>query len=420
MSQHSGTSKSLVEKYGQLLRLDGAGTGDERRAGLEGPSKTAGPGIEMTERGIKDYVERIHARLKKFAEKYYGNEAAEESDKQIDAICESISVGLALLRNKDEEGLKRNPKAVSGLEEVIIGDGSRPMYMIENNRVDTQSAIGLESQNGNPIWEGYIESAMEYEGLVEMIPSVGLLRSRVAPLRLYGTAFLVAPDLIMTNRHVWNQIANNHQGRYNEVCVDFQYESSHRSENRIRRLDKLEFLGADRARPEVDVDVALISLTGQSAFHQTPFEIYSSEWRNSDERSLLVFVIGHPKIPTNRTQLERFLSGTSYVKRLCPGASVHEKSGEPILHDASTTVTCSGAVLIPVEPSSLIPVKTSSKKALGIHFGGEDIQPNVMANKAHAFCDILDEESTAESPAQSGTLRQILSDFGAGFRDSDL
>jgi V8-like Glu-specific endopeptidase len=410
MSQDFGSSKSLVEKYSQLLQLESGAKSRDRQGGLEGNSETVTPAIEMTERGIKDSIEKMNSRLKKFAAKYYGSDRADESQKQIDTICGNIAQGLELLRNKDEEGLKSNPKAVSGLEEVIIGDGSRPMYMIQQDEVDLDSATSLVLANGNPIWEPIIQDAYSLGGLREVMPSVGVLRSRVDRSDPYGTAFLVAPNLVMTNKHVWDQIYNQHDERYDEVVVDFQYEVNNRTGQKIRQLESVVFLGfGDRMSPVIDV--ALFSLNGEATFDQTPFDIHAGRWlRLGKERK--VFVIGHPEIPKNKTDLQRFLSGTSFVKRLCPGEAIHHMKGKPIYHNASTTEMCSGAVVVSCD--------NSSRVAIGIHHGYETLQNRQMTNLAHALQEILDKKSTTESTALNGTLRQILENFGAQFDETDL
>jgi hypothetical protein len=407
MSQDSAGAKSWVEKYGRLLGLEDGGRRGDGSGGLEANSDKEIPAMDMTNGGINDAMERIDASLKRFAAKYYGNQSSEEIGKQIEKICRNISEGLELLRKKDEEGLKRNPNAVSGLEDVIIGNGFRPMYMIDDDKPDFASATDLEWTNGNPIWESGIQAAYRFNGLGEMVPSVGVLRSGIDHSGPYGTAFLVAPDLIMTNKHVWNEIQTNHQGRYSEVIVDFQYEVRNRMGKRARVLESIVFLGRGDAKyPKTDV--ALFSLAGAASFEQTPFDIHAGRWLSLGKKQS-VFVIGHPVIPKNRTELQRFLSGTSSVKRLCPGKSIHHHEGAPVYHDASTTDSCSGSVVIPIgRPSRL---------ALAIHFKYGEVD-GVNCNWAHPLAEILEEKS--ESTVFRGTLRDILTQFDASFDNTDL
>jgi hypothetical protein len=416
MSQSSEGDKSLVNKYSRQFRLDASTSSVGTGVGFETNTEESGPVVELTERGVKDAVEKTRIRLKDFALKYYGGEVTAENQKLIDSIAQDVNTGLDLLRKKDEVGLRQNPDAVSGLETIIIGDGSRPMYLIENDRVDFESAVDLVLTNGNPRWQLAIEDAQRQGGLSEVVPSVGVLRSRHNRKKFYGTAFLIAADLIMTNKHVWEAIRRDHGEHYGEVVVDFQYEMRNQTATNLRLLETVVFLGpGDPIMP--DIDVALFSLNSSDGFEQQPFDIHAGKWLPQQD-AMAVFVIGHPEIPEKKSKIEKFLSGTSYVKRLSPGYARHSR-GTPVYHSASTLEANSGSIVVSPEFSPRI--------AIGIHYGfgdlqvdGNDKSQGQVSNKAHAISEILGQKSTQESTALGRTLRQTLDEFGANLVSDDL
>ena len=395
MAEKTNPPESLVQKYSKLLRLDATDKGASD--GLEATPDGHGPKVDLSAKGITDTVGRVEANLNDFARRYFPGKDKKTS---IDAIREDVQQGLDCLKQQNEQALRQNPRAVSGLEIVVLGDGTRPMYLISNNDVDFLSANALVQQANNQYWISAIQNAYEDCALREMMPSVGILMGGVDGLWPFGTGFLVGPNLLLTNKHVWQGIDAAHRGRYQEVTVDFQHEFNGSGQNLRRRLASVLFVGTGIFGTPECVDVVLLSLESNPGFNQIPFQVHAGIW-NRVARSA-VFVIGHPKIePTN--PYKEFLSETSGFKRLCPGVVPTKDWNSPISHDASTTDGCSGGVLLAVGTQF-------QQTAVGIHFG---TGTNNRFNQAHALTDVLDQESEYQPGAAVGTLRQILKAHGA-------
>jgi hypothetical protein len=429
MSQKSTKPNSIVNHYMKKIGLATKSNVEEGGAGFESPQPRVVD--SLTDKGIQDSVEQVRAQLERFAKKYYADRKPEQNTAEINLLCDNVRTGLKVLKGGNEEELKNNAEAISGLESIILGDGTRPLYLIRDNTVDFDSTTSLVKRVGNTEWESSILRAYQ-EGLKSIIPSVGVLRS--ASSDNLGTGFLVAPDLLMTNRHVWKKLGE-HAGGYQQIVVDFQYEMGSQTNNLHRRLDSLVFLGQGRRVQGGIVsgtDVAVFSLSTGDRFGQTPIRIQSGRWDASSD-DVDIFVIGHPLIPDTNEYL-RFLSGTSGVKRLSPGLCLRNRIGEPVYHTASTLKGCSGGLIVsPMAPKPTI--------ALALHFGdtpvqgqylesvfaelindasrdGVNVKDGEYLNTAHALPDILDEVSENRETVENGTLREILQNYGALFEES--
>jgi hypothetical protein len=390
MAETVNSPHTLVEKYTRLLKLDESQAGPA--TGLEARPDGEGPTVVLSTAGIADTVGRIEANLNDFARRYFPGKDKQAS---IAAIRGDVQQGLEFLQQQNEQALQQNPQAVSGLEIVVLGDGTRPMYLIANDEVDFASANSLVQQANNQYWISAIQNAYEDCQLREMMPSVGILLGGADGRWPFGTGFLVGPNLLLTNKHVWQGIDAAHRGRYHEVTVDFRHEFQGQQQNLRRRLASVAFVGLGVVGIPGCVDLALLTLEPDAGFSQTPFQVHAGIWSRAAQSP--VFVIGHPKIePTN--PYKEFLGATSGFKRLCPGIVPAKVGNSPMAHDASTTDGCSGGVVLAVG-------YPYQQMAVGIHFG---TGTNSRHNLAHALTDVLDQVSEAQPGVETGTLREIL------------
>ena len=360
--------------------------------------------------------------MEAFSKRYYKAVGKDPQSDVITRVCSSAETGLRLLQGRDEEGLKRNREAVSGLEQIIAEDGSRPMYMINDDHVDFMSDAQLWDRKGREVfgeespWVKTIKR-QQAKGLPRVMSSVGAITEGPDGKGI-GTGFLVAPDLLMTNGHVWWDIASKHGGDYSQVLVDFEREYFRSDRGSVRRVRSLAYVGMSSPDP-IDLtkklftpDIALFVLEpGTTRDEQLIFEVLAGTWRAESEP--YVFVIGHPTIKPNNPFAE-FLLQTSGCKRLSPGvARLSDADKGQAFHDASTTEGSSGSVLI--SPSAQSPVV-----AVGIHYSFDAV-PDVEVgqretNLAQVLPNLLDTVSDAIEEAEPGTLEQILSRHGAVLR----
>jgi len=414
MTSKQAKQESLIDLY--LRRL---GTGDhpavgDSAQGFEAASDRSR--VDLSERGITDSVGAMRARMESFAERYYSGIEKDSSSEIITRVCDNTEKGLRLLQIRDEEGLKRNPEALSGLEQIISEDGSRPMYMVEDDRVDFLSDSQLWDRAGNSPWVESIGRA-ERKGLPRVMSSVGAITGGIGG-NGFGTGFLVAPDLLMTNGHVWWKIKSDYGADYSQLVVDFQREYRRERSSSIRQIRSLAYVGMSSPDPEDQTkrlfipDIALFVLGPDIVGGAQPFfEVLSGKWRTGSEP--YVFVIGHPTIKPNNPFAE-FLLPTSGCKRLSPGlARVSNPGSGQAYHDASTTDGSSGSVL--VSPSA-----NSPNVAVGIHYSF-DVVPDAKlgqreTNFAQVLPHVLDTVSDAIEETEPGTLEQILTRYGAKLR----
>jgi endonuclease G len=416
MSSPRPETKSLIDNYLKRLGTEPTHSVPGSVRGLESPSSA--PVIDLSECGIRDTIGKLRDRLETFASRYYSDVRSKSHSDCIQRICRSVESGLTLLQRRDEVGLLNNAEAVAGLEGIIATDGSRPMYLIKDNQVDFRSdnqlldRSGATKISGNSLWAQSLQR-MDQEGLYRVMGSVGTIR-HLNREDAYGTGFLVAPDLLMTNGHVWNKIGEDNGQDYSRIIVDFQHEFQGGGQISIRRLRSLAYLGSRQRdvmnpnKTHYNPDVALFVLEPEAAAgHPEFFRIHSGRWNESPGSFVFVSVIGHPTIEANNPFAE-FMKPTSGFKRLSPGTSRLAKDPTYAYHDASTTGGSSGSVL--VSPSASSPMT-----AVGIHYAFGDTRTGLdtPTNCAQVLPHILETYSEAVDQTETDSLRQILSRYGA-------
>jgi V8-like Glu-specific endopeptidase len=186
-----------------------------------------------------------------------------------------------------------------------------------------------------------------------------------------GTGFLVADDVVMTNRHVAVEFAR-HDG------TAFTFLSG-----RTSRLDLLEEAGNAMEMPfsvsEVigihdaeDVDLALLRVqpTGDDGITglPSPLEVTSAE--PDDVIGRPVYVVGYPAWDGRRNEPEpmrRIFMDVYNVKRLQPGTATQAAAPTAIGHDCSTLGGNSGSPVFDLE----------THRVIALHYGGRYRMGNV-------------------------------------------
>ena len=237
----------------------------------------------------------------------------------VDRIVEEAKKPLHLVGDKEEAALT-NAEHLTQLESIVRLDGSRPSFMVRNDEPDlTTSPVGD--------WEGSLVASRAQ--LRETLRCVGRVDFSTKK-KQGGTGFLVAPNLLMTNRHVLDLVAARSAGGQwtftSQACVDFGYEwKTERSVN--RRMFKRVAFAARPLNPlmdHADTDLALIELEPTNSPTFLPI-------RQTDEWALagaFVYVLGYPGDPglpsaksgVTLPLLEQLFDSTYGYKRLAPGA----------------------------------------------------------------------------------------------------
>ena len=260
------------------------------------------------------------------------------------------SVTSARMRSIVESAGRDLP--VSGSEEEsIIRLFGRPVLLIQDDAF---------AKPQSEVWHSRLGDARQQ--IERAIPSVGRVEIKNNPTYEWGgTAWLVAEDIIVTNRHVAELFARRHadsfvfrknfDGKRMAGRVDFREE--------YRRPDEVEFKFTDILHIEEGdgPDIALFRVDVSGAQHRQRIQLSAST--NETDR---VAVIGYPardsRIPDPAVMRDIF--GNIYnVKRLAPGA-VMSVDDTVLQHDCSTLGGNSGSVVLNI----------NTGEAVGLHFAG--------------------------------------------------
>lgn len=254
------------------------------------------------------------------------------------------------------------PQGVS-VAETIVRPNARPVLVIRDNRA-TIEAIGPDSE----VWASRIQAAQG--NLDRVIPAVG--RVEVGNNRDFpwvGTGWLVANDIIVTNRHVAREFGQR-------GTAGFTFRVGTNGGPMTSRVDFLEEVQRSAAleypivtilwiAPASEPDVAFLRIVRPPAMPVLARPIGLATSVTEDE---FIAAIGYPardpRVPDQ--DLVRRVFGDVYEKkRLAPGQVMSVKPDE-VEHDCSTLGGNSGSAL----------VRLGTGEAVGLHFSGLFMQAN--------------------------------------------
>jgi endonuclease G len=247
-------------------------------------------------------------------------------------------------------------------EESIALRRTRPVLAIKNNI--TQLAFFDEADSA--IWKERLTNAAQ--ALDVAIRAVGRINLTGGDLEWVGTGWLVAENVLVTNRHVARTFATRNGDGFTfqmstngliGADIDFLQEFDNPnalSFNIIRPMYIEDASGPDIAFFEVEVVSGNPKLAEPLVLSPTPIATKSAA------------VIGYPaydsRIPEPEL-MERIFGRIYNKKRLAPGA-VTAVDGTKILHNCSTLGGNSGSAVVDL----------SSGEALGLHFSGTFLTSN--------------------------------------------
>lgn len=285
-----------------------------------------------------------------------------------------------------------------GLEVVVHTDGSRPSYLVRDDKV-IQATAAPAAQFDVPIAEAN-------DALTALLPAIGRV-NRGAFAQHTGTGWLIAPDVILTNRHVAEFLIEedeNGEPRVRDSAapkIDFGHEHMAGGKGQAsrwrRKLNELLFLGQPNGTPNA-LDAALFRL-GPGNGPATPLPISKSK----PGKETMIAISGYPGAPSasdpRAAIITALFSGLWGVKRFAPGFVTGGVPGQ-LFHDASTLGGNSGSAVLTLEP--LVGV--------GLHFGG---LVNNSRNNSHALGQVLKIQGRAGP--KFATLGEALDQLGATF-----
>jgi len=370
----------ISERYKRILAR-GAGGGLES-AGFE---STGATGPDLSEGGIYDRVSSTEAELRRIVKDYLGDRP--ELYEVAGRIVSSGSDALRAVRDSDDDRLANDSTMLAGLEAIVRTDGSRPSFMIRDGHVDLKtSPIGQ--------WEDTLQSSADK--LEEAFTCVGRI-DIPGPLQFEGTGFLIAENLIMTNRHVLQGIGQpDSDGVWSfpaGTLIDFGHEFRAREHVNPRALRSVVFAGEKviNLKGPVDhtkLDLVLIELEppAPEARPRNTLKIdVAPDWAAPQA---LVFTIGYPANPGPFSEppslIEQLFQSTYGFKRCAPGEIIPAQAAGvftwTLAHDTTTLGGNSGSVLLAAGREDV---------AAGLHYGGRRVDPR--ENWGHVLGRVLDQ-----------------------------
>lgn len=246
-------------------------------------------------------------------------------------------------------------EAAHTLEAVVL-DFLRPCLIIKNNSYSLPES---------DVWKLRLEA---YRKMLEhRIKSVGRIEFKYHPRHKWGgTGWLIAENIIITNRHVAALFAQksaagitfirNPLGTFIEAFIDYNEENQSSNAAIESGVEEILYL-ADDGLP--DISILKISPTYGKL---EPIPIFMGQLKAKSE----IAVVGYPAYDPYRNPLKpadvtRIFSDIFECKRLSPGLVLNELAGTDIFsHDATTLGGNSGSVVLDLK----------SGQAAGLHFSG--------------------------------------------------
>lgn len=309
---------------------------------------------------------------------------------RLDEIVAEVPGGLESL---DRSGGSTAALLADGVERMAEGawDGDDGTGLEAIVLRFTRPVLLVQDSTFAPALDGFPESEVVTERLTSaksrldnVIGSVGRVDLQNHRKDWVGTGWVVAPQVVVTNRHVAEEFAAAAQG-------GFGFRKATDGRTVKARLDwRREYQRGDEAvvvvdgvlwmEPDGEPDVALLHIAdhdadGRPAPEPIPL-MTDAEVDNTVGQ--WVAVIGYPaRSPHNDlADQQRIFDGIYNLKRLAPGTVMAVSPDWRFTHDATTLGGNSGSVVIDL----------TTGKAVGLHFGGfegdrnDGVKANVVAS----------------------------------------
>jgi Trypsin-like peptidase domain len=282
-----------------------------------------------------------------------------------------------------------------GLEVVVHTDGSRPSYLVRDDKV-----IQATAPSTGPL---AIAVAEAKEALPEVLQAIGRVNRGLLNQHT-GTGWLIGPNVILTNRHVAELLTDEDENGVPRVrsgvtpTIDFGHEhvvgGKGIGSRWRRKITELLFLGQSPGT-SAPLDVAVFRL-GPGDRPAKPLPISKSK----PGVGSIVAVSGYPGAPDPNDPRSKIISSLFAdlwgVKRFAPGFVTGGKQGQ-LFHDASTLGGNSGSPVLTLDPVV----------GVAIHYGG--LTDN-SRNNAEALGQVIKLEGRKGLPFK--TLGKAFGDLG--------
>ncbi|MFY7730228.1 MAG: S1 family peptidase [Flavobacterium sp.] len=296
--------------------------------------------------------------------------------------------GLKLISDKSFGDLSANH--VSLFKIILNFDGSLPSYPVLNGLPYTSVFEDSPAKTLTDSRAESLKTAIKATGKITLFD------------KIVGTGFLVGPNIVMTNRHVAQLLAQETKSGWNFISdsfVDFEGET----DNTITKLCKItKILYTPSARinsQKIDhnkLDIAFLQIHTVDNMPEPVNFNTSCGLDNGDD----IFAIGFPvqqyKAHDAADFLQKFFNRYLGSKKVAPGKIINCDCSYPgrKCHSASTLAGNSGSLIVKSNSESI---------TAAIHYGG-CMQP-VKENWCHDIAYFLNDATSAE-------IRKIIADTG--------
>lgn len=313
------------------------------------------------------------------------NKAVQERDPKLaEEVREGVATGAVVTESAaPPEEIERQIE----LESIAMRT-QRPVLAIKENVTQLVFVDAADSE----IWRERLTRAKSV--LDKAIPAVGRVDLRGAPLGFVGTAWLVAENIIVTNRHVAAEFAVRRGDGFvfrsgatgpMSSAVDFLQEIDNPSSlvfKVIRPLHIEESTGPDIAFFEIEM------VSGDAKL-ATPIDLASDIAATEN-----VAAIGYPAYDSRIPEpdlMERIYGKVYNKKRLAPGGITRVEATR-LWHNCTTLGGNSGSVVFDLDKG----------QALGLHFSGSFLATN-YAVRADVVKRLLADIRAGRSPRRRET-----------------
>ena len=278
----------------------------------------------------------------------------EARNRERDYILEEGRLGLEKVR-QDGEDADLTPSQKAGLEAIVL--------LVHRPAILVQRGNFLQVP---PEWKDLNDMK---DGINQTLQSVGRIEVSGHPdLDWLGTGFLVADDVVMTNRHVAQEFCRRSPGEWSFRSgmagrIDYVEEFG------VLEHAEFDFIGVIGIHEVYDLALLRVQpISGSGAKPPPPLTIASQPPGAVTGRQ--VFTCGYPASDSRRNdpqEMLRIFANIFDVKRLQPGELRSLDSGNNVvMHDCSTLGGNSGSCVVDL----------ATNQVVGLHFGGRYLEGN--------------------------------------------
>ncbi len=360
-----------------------------------GGLESTGRALDLTDARIKTSLELARDRFRRIAKRTTKSGKLTAAQKQVLADADDALRALA----QEGDQAKITDRQLSGLEAIIVPDGTRPSLFVQDDDVDP-------SVEDAGTWQLPIAGMRLAIG--DVARSVGRINIGQGTMDYQGTGWVVASGLILTNRHVLEALVGgpdpDKHGNWDlpkHVTIDFAAEFQ-RKRRREFKITGVAFASPDKINKILktsNLDVALLKVETNNGHEDLPPPVRLSRTLDAVAASREVYVIGYPAKPIDETGevLKKVFRDEYFVKRFAPGFvgqdpdTVQDQGHHRVFtHDASTLGGNSG--------SCVVEFRVQGQSVVGLHFGGFKRQENY----AHSIARIEDVLAAHGATLQDG------------------